>query len=144
MEMYQRLIAYKNQHQSTTVSAYKNRHQSTAVSRFYEEDQKLGVWVSNQRSLYKNKEISVERINYLESVGFIWKLYDRVPWIKMYKRLVAYKQRQKSTLVTRNYMEDPRLGRWVHAQRKQYSKGELLGKRTELLNSIDFVWSLNK
>ena len=103
--------------------AYKNQHNSTSVPQDYKE------------IAYKNKLLSVERINYLESIGFVWKFCDLIPWMEMYERLVAYKQRFQSTQVPVNYTEE---------QRSNYSKRELLEKRIELLNSIDFVWSAKK
>jgi len=67
MEMYQKLIVYKNQ------------HKSTSVPRTYKEDPQLASWVHYQRTVYTNKLLSVERVNYLESIGFVWK--PLVPWI---------------------------------------------------------------
>ena len=89
----------------------------------------------------KNRELSIERINYLKSIGFVWKFRDFVPpipWIEMYDRLVAYKQCHQSTMVPQKYTEDPT--KWVGKQRQTYSKGRLSEKRMELLQSIDFVW----
>ena len=77
MEMYQRLVAYKKQYKSTSVPQY------------YKEDPNLGAWVVTQRQCYKNKELSKKRTNYLESIGFNWKI--NTPWIEMYERRVAYK-----------------------------------------------------
>ena len=128
MEMYQRLISYKRQ------------HNSTSVPQGYIEDPKLGTWTVNQRQRYKNKELSFKRINCLESIGFVWKLRDLLPWIEMFQRLVAFKECHQSTLVPRVYTKDPRLGCWVRTQRCRYKKSILSKRRMELLNSIDFVW----
>jgi len=105
MEMYQRLITYKK------------RHTNTSVPQHYKDDPKLATWVDTQRQYYRKKELSVERINYLESIGFVWKIRDFLPWIKMYERLVAYKHCHQSTLVPRRYTVDPSLGHWVSNQR---------------------------
>ena len=93
-----------------------------------------------QRVFYTKKELSVERINYFESIGFVWNI--RFPWIEMYERLVAYKHCHQSTLVPHRYTEDPRLGHWVTKQRVAYNKDELSEKRKELLNFINSVWSV--
>jgi hypothetical protein len=127
-EMYQRLIAYKNKHKSSDVPAR------------YKADPKLGNWVHTQRNVYMNKEISVERINCLESIGFVWDLHG-TQWMEMYSRMVEYKKQNKSTVVPRHYTDDPHLGKWVSTQRVAYSKGKMFGKRLELLNTINFVWS---
>jgi len=129
MATYQRLIAYNKQ------------HHTTSVPRCYQEDRQLAIWVTIQRQSYQNNELSVERIKYLESLGFVWKMRDVVPWMEMYERLVAYQQCHQSTLVPQRYTEDLRLGSWVKTQRKSNKKGKLSEKRIELLNAIDFVWS---
>ena len=131
-KMYQRLIAYKNQHNCTNVPERSK------------EDRKLGRWVKTQRGLYKKKEQSKNRIKHLESIGFVWDMLD-AQWMKMYSRLVEYKrQHHGSTAVPYRNKEDPTLGIWVNKQRSVYNKDKLSGKRLELLNSIDFVWSTKK
>jgi len=129
-KMYQNLIAYKKQ------------YRTTFVPKRYKEGQNLGTWVYTQRQCYKKKEMSIERINYLESIGFVWKIRECVPWVEMYERLVAYKHCHHSTMVPSRYTEDPSLGMWVVKQRVAYKKDKLSEKRTEVLNSIDFVCSV--
>jgi hypothetical protein len=123
--MYQKLVAYKKEHKSTYVP-------HNCVS-----DPKLGNWVISQRSKYYKKDMSMERINRLESIGFVWDPLD-AQWMKMYNRLVVYKMQHKSTNVPYNYTEDPPLGSWAYKQR--YRKNELTGKRLDFLNSINFAW----
>jgi hypothetical protein len=91
--------------------AYKKQHKSTNVSLTYETDHKLVNWVHNQRMFYKNKnhsmvnrqgakyymhDLSTERINQLESIGFVWDPLD-AQWMEMYQKLVAYKKQHRST-----------------------------------------------
>jgi hypothetical protein len=130
-EMYKRLIAYKKKHKSTNVPAK------------YKKDPRLGYWVRHQRSFYNNKTLSIERINRLELIGFVWDPCD-AQWMEMYHKLLAYKKQNNSTKVPSLYTKDPSLGLWVSTQRKKYNKGEMSGKRMELLNTINFVWSMMK
>ena len=130
MEMYHRLIVFKKQHKTTSVRECNK------------EDAKLRLWIKYQRALYRKKELSLERINYLEAMGFVWKLQVRIPWMEMYEQLVVYKHVHKSTMVPSRYTEDPRLWRWVSKQRTSYTKDKLSEERMGLLNSIDFVWSV--
>jgi len=58
----------------------------------------------------------------------------------MYQKLVAYKKQYRSTKVLAQYTEDYQLGQWVSHQRVFYKKNKITDKRTELLNSIGFVW----
>jgi hypothetical protein len=130
--MFQRLVTYKTQHNG-----------STLVSKVYEADQKLGIWVRQQRwnYNYNNKRLSVDRIERLESIGFVWSIYGN--WMKNYNRLVVYKEKYKSMHVPLSYNGDnqlPHLGHWVSTQRGAYTKGKLLKSRVKRLNSINFIW----
>ena len=51
---------------------YKMQHTSNFVPRYYNEDLELD-WVHNQRTVYNNKLLSVENLNYLESIEFVCK-----------------------------------------------------------------------
>eukprot|EP00751_Fragilariopsis_kerguelensis_P015049 CAMPEP_0170760512 /NCGR_PEP_ID=MMETSP0733-20121128/1596_1 /TAXON_ID=186038 /ORGANISM="Fragilariopsis kerguelensis, Strain L26-C5" /LENGTH=110 /DNA_ID=CAMNT_0011100271 /DNA_START=226 /DNA_END=558 /DNA_ORIENTATION=+ len=57
----------------TRLQAYNKQHKSTSVSGRYREDQQLAKWVKTQRTFYKNKKLSVQRINDLEAIEFVWK-----------------------------------------------------------------------
>jgi hypothetical protein len=81
--MYQRLVAYKKQYNSTNVPW---KHQ---------EDPKQANWVHHQRDVYMNKTICLDRISQRESTGFVWDPYDE-QWMKMYSKLVAYKRNSTS------------------------------------------------
>jgi hypothetical protein len=122
-----------------TLVAYKKKHKSTNVPR-YGAYPRLGKWVSKQRQFYNNKTLSIERINRLELIGFVWDPYD-AQWMEMYGKLVEYKKENNSTKVPRLYTKYPSLGLWVSTQRKAYNNGKMTGKRLELLNSINFAWS---
>ena len=131
MNMYQKIVAYKKMHKNTIVPFH------------YQEDPKLGHWVSQQRLRYKNDSILPKRVDLLKSIGFEWDgakvNYDEL-WMGMYQKLVAYKDMHKNCMVPSRYQEDPKLGRWVFKQRRKYKNEELLSKRVDLLKSIDFEW----
>ena len=132
-EMYERLMAYKNKYKSTNVSTT------------FEDDARLGRWVQTQRIFYINNKLSQDRINQLNSISFVWNVYDAY-WEKMYGRLLAYKNKYESTCVPQSYAADPQLGTWVHTQRRHFSNNNpsLTTYRINRLNSIDFVWNANK
>jgi NAD-dependent oxidoreductase involved in siderophore biosynthesis len=52
---------------------YKRDHGNYNVPQIYPEHRSLGMWVQNQRQLYKRKQIKQERIIKLNEIGFIWK-----------------------------------------------------------------------
>jgi hypothetical protein len=47
----------------------------------YEYDENginLGIWIQNQKQLYKKANLSPERINLLESIGMKWFVYNNI------------------------------------------------------------------
>ena len=100
-EMFQKLVLYKNE------------HKSTFIPQRYKEDQKLADWAHNQRRRYSKERLSVEQIEYLESIEFVWDI--RVPWSEMYERLVAFNKCNHSTLVPKG----------INITRASYLKNEL-------------------
>ena len=86
--------------------------------------------------------LSLDRIDRLESIGFVWNVYDTY-WIEMYERLVAYKKQYKSTCVPSIFPKDKQLGVWVHHQRCDYKTKNLTLTidRIRKLNSIGCVWN---
>jgi len=58
-------------------------------------------------------------------------------WMLMYLELHEYKHEHGHTRVPHVYAKDPKLGRWVNAQR-QHCKEQ---NRIDLLNEIGFAWS---
>jgi len=65
-----------------------------------------------------------------------------LPWMKMYKELLSYRDQHDGSTSVPRYKENERLGGWVYKQRFQYSRGELLNERIALLESIGFQWQL--
>ena len=67
---------------------------------------------------------------------------DVVPWPEMYKGLVAYSKKHKSTLVPYRYEPDRKLGLWVGQRRNFYKTNALSQDRLQLLEAIGFVWDV--
>ena len=131
-EMYKRL------------QKYKIKYQSTSVPINFDEDRRLGNWVSNQRQFYRKNTLAKDRINRLISIDFVWNLNPS--WNEMYERLVDYKKEKKSTCVPTVYSADPQLGGWVQNQRKFYNTNEPRHTADRIkitqLASIGFVWNM--
>jgi hypothetical protein len=124
--MFQFLLEYK-----------KANDGSTMVPNVYNANPQLGSWVMMQRSKCQNEELSEGRIERLDSIGFVWRILIKVPWIEMYQRLVSYKEQFGTTAVPYRYNEDPALGQWVKQQRMICKKKD----RIQLMKDIGFVWS---
>jgi len=129
--MYKRLVAYKKEHNDTN------------VPKRYKADPQLGDWVNMQRYFWREKKITEERKQLLDSIGLKCDLSAKsiAAWEEMYKRLVEYKNEHKKTNVSYTYNKDPQLGRWVNTQRIAYREKKMTEERQRLLNSIGFLWA---
>ena len=117
---------------------YKKQHKKTNVPRGYARDPKLGIWVQWQHPLYKSKNLNTERMNKLESLGFVWGHSFDTQWTENFLRLVAYKKKHNSTNVPNRYAEDDHpLGNWVTSQRTFYKTKLLSIDRINHLESIE-------
>jgi hypothetical protein len=143
---------------------FKQKFSSTLVPRIYGEDPPLENFVRTQRYTYgKNlsnideyddellwsiadelksgipSETHFARMKKLIDLEFVWDVPE-AKWMKMYEKLVKYKEMHNNTLVSEGYSQDPDLGTWVITQRHHYVSGRISARRIVLLNDIDFVW----
>ena len=58
----------------------------------YEPNKKLGAWVGKQRESYNKQLISQEKVDLLESIGFVWSRRVVSHWEEMYNNLKAYRE----------------------------------------------------
>ncbi|KAG7358140.1 helicase domain protein [Nitzschia inconspicua] len=153
---YQRLVKFRNKHGHTKVPFYFNEG---------DEQPYLGRWVSQQRYLYNRKDPPYcnKRAENLNSIGFVWtfdakdmaeKSTDEETWNKTVQRLKEYKQQHGHVNVPYRYNDgqNPHLGVWVSAQRKNYREYQnpnynaslMTNKRVESLESLGFEWNPGK
>ena len=105
----------------------------------------LGSWCSRQRHNYNIYKLSNEKINKLNSIGFIWDVmkYD---WDINFNLLCDYKNKYKTTNVPLNYITEDgvKLGLWVETQRKALRGVVTVNLdyyKLHKLNSINFIWN---
>lgn len=120
---------------------------------------KLGLWVKEQRRHYARRKqggqlsnINNERIALLTEIGFCWDTYEAT-WMERFRELEEFKVRNGNCAVPANYLENPKLGTWVHHQRRQYKKfkkggnkascqhDKTVAKRIKALDGLGFIWS---
>ena len=107
---------------------YKSIHGDCLVPLKYDPFPGLGVWVRNQRTLYRNflqmgkisKSLSKEKISALQSIGFVWDTQRNDLWKKRFDELMDFKAVYGHCLVPEHYHENPQLGIWVVNQRTAY------------------------
>ena len=133
-------IAWERGYQSLV--EYKEKHGNCHVPYRYEGDRSLGTWTARQR---KDKDnLSPFQIQKLEEIGFTWQsAQDRV-WMEKFERLKSYWGKNGNSCVPTSYEEDPELGEWTAKQRQKYTQGRLSSDRQQLLNTVGFVYRINK
>jgi Helicase associated domain len=135
------------------LKSYSDRHGHVLVPRLCETPG-LGDWVTDQRRQYKawkqgqSTQLSRERREKLEALGFAWQVRNRPEWEQRFQELIQYKQVNGDCKVPQHYKENKALGKWVAKQREQF---KLLKKdqhsfltpyRLEKLNEIGMVWQV--
>lgn len=109
-----------------------------------EDGYTLGVWISNQRSIYKGKkqgELTPAQIGKLETIGMIWDVNEQ-RWMAAYNELAEYWSTHGNLAVPRGLLSET--GRdlylWISEQRRDYKQGRLAPERKKLLDQIGFSW----
>lgn len=126
---------------------YKEIYGNLYVSGDYvtESGKKLGVYVSNVRSRYKEGVLEENVIKRLEEIGFIWEVLPSL-WEENYKRAEEYYRVNENLDIQRRYKTDDgyRLGAWIDTQRKVHQgkiPGILTDEQKEKLDAIDMKWT---
>eukprot|EP00591_Stephanopyxis_turris_P002160 CAMPEP_0195530098 /NCGR_PEP_ID=MMETSP0794_2-20130614/32856_1 /TAXON_ID=515487 /ORGANISM="Stephanopyxis turris, Strain CCMP 815" /LENGTH=292 /DNA_ID=CAMNT_0040661519 /DNA_START=41 /DNA_END=919 /DNA_ORIENTATION=- len=133
---------------------YKAVHGNCLVPKEYTANPQLGTWVNNQRTQYqllkkgKPSQMTQERVNMLNNIGFIWATRDFVDWDIRMEELRAFKAKHGNCLVPQRLSSNRQLGRWVSYQRTQYKLltegqvSQLTERHISELDEVGFVWSL--
>jgi hypothetical protein len=113
---------------------------------------KLGLWVKEQRrhctlmKQGKQSHMTEERIAELDTIGFCWDTHEAT-WLDRLRELADFKERFGTCIVPTSYQENPKLGTWVHHQRRQHKKFKegkpchITEERIQALESLGFVWN---
>lgn len=141
-ETYQQLVKYK-----------RNYSDCLVPQKWNDGVYALGRWVNKQRVKRRKGALKEERIERLNSLGFVWsvrqkKTANSPKWDKQWR--IRYEELQQFysenghywVKVDDNNKENPinPLARWTKHQRLMHKQGSLRPDREELLNEIDFVW----
>ena len=106
----------------------------------------FGIWLTNQRQMYKKGKLSKERIELLKQIGMRFETRDNDEvWNQMYMLAELYFKEYgnpdiPSRFKTLNGIDEDEngynLGYWLGNQRQMYKKGKLPKERIELLEKI--------
>jgi superfamily II DNA or RNA helicase len=124
--------------------AYKAEQGHCDVPRSYQtkDGLSLGDWVNNQRTFKKRGNLSAERIQRLETIGFVWS-GEEARWETGYLQLVAYKAVEGHCNVPHRHQtkDGVHLGTWLNTQRATKKRGKLSDERSDRLEAEGFFWS---
>ena len=98
----------------------------------------LGNWVGTQRAVYKKGNLSSERIQRLDDIGFDWARRPTT-WDERYNELKGYLAEHGNCNVPLGHGP---LGVWVKNQRRVRKKGSLPAERVQRLDDIGFKWAV--
>ena len=123
-----------------------------AVPHTYPKNPQLARWVKRQRRQFKLRQegkpstMTTERLELLDSVGFIWDSHD-LNWREKLEALTAYKVDNGHCNVPSNY-KDKKLATWVKCQRRQYKlywdgkPSAMTSNRITALERVGFEWEI--
>lgn len=117
---------------------------------YREEGVPLGNWVANMRRIRNRGDLTKEKIQALDAVGFNWDSKESA-WMIRYNELkdwyvkhgdsnVPIDEQGVQYLYCHNYLK-PTLGEWVTKQRLLKRKNQLSQEKIDLLNEIEFDWT---
>jgi len=117
-------------------------HGSSEVPKSFEVDGfRLGAWVSEQRSHWVRKSISMEKKQALDALGMVWKPYED-SWERMFAAFERWVARNGHSLVPEPEVEDElAIGRWAAKQRAGRRKGTLSADREKRLTKLGMNWN---
>lgn len=107
-------------------------------------DKSLSTWITRQRKLYGNGNLSADRISLLKTIkGWQWKNTDikNDQWKEMYTHLVEFVQTNGHARVRdKAIISGIKLGTWVAVQRRRYYEKTITTEQITLLEGLK-KWS---
>lgn len=131
---------------------FHKEHGHAAVPHTYPRNPQLARWVKRQRRQYKLRKdnrqstMTTERLELLNSVGFIWDSHD-VNWREKLDSLITFRREHGHCNVPSNY-SNKKLATWVKCQRRQYKlywdgkPSAMSPERILELEKVGFEWEI--
>ena len=121
------------------------------------ENRKLVRWITAQRRVKQNMELSAAKIDRLKSIGFTWHApiviqgsggevrrleMAQGKWSFMFNQLLQFRQQRGDCNVPGRWKENPQLANWVTVQRraKRLGRKTITQEQIRKLDEIGFVW----
>ncbi len=118
------------------------RNEVVPASYVTPEGGKLGVWQSNIRNTFKEGELSSDRIQRLDAIGFTWNPFDEA-FESGFQQTIKHKEQYGTPNAPKRYIAPDgfNLGSWQMSKKVAYKKGELSPNIIQRLESIGFTWN---
>lgn len=115
---------------------YSEEYGNLSVPKNYRSntDFPLGIWIQRQRSLYKNKKISDDRIKRLTDVGMNWNpdnWESRFDLVKQY-----YEEHGNINISQKEVIQGVWIGKWIVSQKQAMESGKLTNEQIEMLKTL--------
>jgi len=112
---------------------------------FKTEGYALGNWVMAQRQRKKQGSLNQERIEKLNSLGFIWDVGE-LEWEEGIKHFIEFCESNNTHIVPQKHICDDgfTLGSWCNSRRQDYRTDVLKQSKINELNSIGFIWDVDQ
>lgn len=118
--------------------AFKAQYGHCNVPMRWKDNPKLSNWVFNLRRAKtqgKSGILTSERVEELESLGFIWDPAEE-SWLKFFEEFKVFKKENGHGRVRKG---SP-LGNWLDRQRQAFKKGTLSSDKKQLLDAVSSDW----
>lgn len=132
---------------------YAQTHGTALVAATDKATRGLKEWVALHRSLRRRGRLSEQRIQLLDSIGFIWEpkrarrkmsahaAADGASCSEMRAALVSYFKLHGNCHVPDSWSANPALARWVVEIRKLRGRDKLTADQISSLDALGFAWS---
>ncbi len=126
-ENYDLLKKYTEDNKKCPISSY-----------ITEDDLHIGGWLTHQRTMKKDGQLSKEKFKLLDELPFwVWEPHDE-KWNKNYELLKKEKNLPKDSYITE---DDLHIGSWCNKQRRDKKNDNLSDEKIKLLDELPFwVW----
>ena len=151
-QRFKRFHEEKWSHRYKELLAFHREFGHSAVPHTFPRNPQLARWVKRQRRQYKLRRdnrpstMTLERLELLDSVGFVWDSHD-VNWREKLTALDSFRREQGHCNVPSNYT-DKKLATWVKCQRRQYKlyvdqkPSAMTDQRISELEKRGFEWEI--
>ncbi|HZL77450.1 MAG TPA: Helicase associated domain protein [Candidatus Limnocylindrales bacterium] len=122
------------------VAAFKAKHGHCEIPI---DKTKLGRFVNNMRTKKARGELSQQRIQLLDQIGFKWGVRDEQGeeiWETRCKQLLEFKGTHGHCNVPTEWPENPALGNWLSVQRGLKRIGKLDPEKQQWLDAVGIQW----